>query len=352
MDARQSGPGGRPAVGAAQGASGEAAESSAAVTAPLCELSAERNRGCCCPEPSFRGWGREAPRGEGASGAPTQPAGKRARALIHAWGDRSPQGGTVIYPRPQPEGDGSASSDSDPRRSRAESRLPTRSRGEAFGRDGAAGVPGQVRGQVRGQVCGPSATQVQGQSSGLAGNRPGHTAPGPESGSCCPVTLRSCNPHGQLPESPVCACVCERAGRGTRVPGGGLATHSSLLRHQHSSWLQLMKDPRLGWSPRASLPTLGRVAGRFLTLIRRPRRPSGRLAGMLCLGLAVFPDSCPLGAHLGGFQPRGSLCSLAPHLLGGVRREKGWLWLKQGGFLQAWPLLLHFFSFQNLKGAA
>lgn len=161
-------------------------------------------------------------------------------------------------------------------------------------------------------MCGPSATQFQGQSSGLAGNRLGHTAPGPESGSCCPVTLRSCNPHRQLPESPVCACVCECAGRGTRVPGGGLAAHSSLLRHQHSSWLQLMKDPRLGWSPRASLPALGRVAGRFLTLIRRPRRPSGRLAGMLCLGLAVFPDSCPLGAHLGGFQPRGSLCSLAP----------------------------------------
>lgn len=137
-------PGGRPAVGAAQGASGEAAESSAAVTAPLRELSAERNRGCCCPEPSFRGWGREAPRGEGASGAPTQPAGKRARALIHAWGDRSPRGGTVIYPRPQPEGDGSASSDSDPRRSRAESRLPTHSHGEAFGRDGEEGVPGQV----------------------------------------------------------------------------------------------------------------------------------------------------------------------------------------------------------------
>lgn len=100
MDALQNGPGGRPAVGAAQGASGEAAESSAAVTAPLRELSAERNRGCCCPEPSFRGWGREAPRGEGASGAPTQPAGKRAHALIHAWGDRTPKEGQSSTPVP------------------------------------------------------------------------------------------------------------------------------------------------------------------------------------------------------------------------------------------------------------
>lgn len=150
----------------------------------------------------------------------------------------------------------------------------------------------------------------------------------------------------------MCARVCECAGQGTRVPGGGLATRNSLLRHQHDSWLQLMKDPRLGWSPRASLPTLGRVAGRFLTSIRHPRRRLGRLAGMLCLGLAVFLGSCTLGTRLGGSQRQGGLCSLAPRLLGGVRQEKGWLGLKRGGFLQACPLLLRFFGFQNLKGVA
>ena len=51
-------------------------------------------------------------------------------------------------------------------------------RTEAFGRGGEEGVPGQV--------YGPSVPQSQGQSSGPAGNRPGHTAPGPETRSCRP----------------------------------------------------------------------------------------------------------------------------------------------------------------------
>lgn len=172
-------------------------------------------------------------------------------------------------------------------------------RTEAFGQGGEEGVPGQV--------CSPSAPQSQGPSSGPAGNRPGHTAPGPETRSCRPVTVRSCNPHGQLLESPVCAHTCERAGQGTRVPGGGRANRSSPLRHERDSGFQLMKDPRLGWSPWASLPTLGQVAGRFLTSIRRPWSLSGRLAGTLCLGLAAFPDSCLLGTHLGGFQPEAEI---------------------------------------------
>ena len=76
---------------------------------------------------------------------------------------------------------------------------------EALGRGGKEGVPGQVYGL--------SAPQSQDQSCGPAGNRPGHTAPGPETRSCRPVTVRSCNPHGQLPESPVCAHTCECAAR-------------------------------------------------------------------------------------------------------------------------------------------
>lgn len=101
--------------------------------------------------------------GWGASGAPTQLAGKWVRVLIRAWGNRNPRGGTVIYPRPQSAGNSSASSESDPRHSGAESRLPTRSHGEAFGRGEEEGVPNQV--------CRP-------------GVRPGvrpvcHTVPGP-----------------------------------------------------------------------------------------------------------------------------------------------------------------------------
>ena len=60
--------GGRPAVGAPQGTSGDAAKSFVAVTAPLHELSAEKNWGCSCPEPSCRGGGREAPWGGGHLG--------------------------------------------------------------------------------------------------------------------------------------------------------------------------------------------------------------------------------------------------------------------------------------------
>lgn len=92
-------------------------------------------------------------------------------------------------------------------------------------------MPGQVcRPGVARPRCVACLPQFQGQSSGLAGNRPGLTAPGPESGSCCPVTLRSCNPQEAAAREPrVCVRVCERAGRGTRVPGGGLATHSNLL---------------------------------------------------------------------------------------------------------------------------
>lgn len=38
--------------------------------------------------------------GWGASGAPTQRAGKWLCVLIRAWGDRNPRGGTVSYPIP------------------------------------------------------------------------------------------------------------------------------------------------------------------------------------------------------------------------------------------------------------
>ena len=88
-----------------------------------------------------------------------------------------------------------------------------------------------------------------------------------------------------------------------------MANRGSPLRHQRDSSFQLVRDPRLGWSPWASLPAPGQVAGRFPTSIGRPRRLSGRLAGTLCLGLAAFLDSCPLGTHLGGFQPEAEIAA-------------------------------------------
>lgn len=43
---------------------------------------------------------------------------------------------------------------------------------------------------------------------------------------------------------------------------------------------------------------------------------------MLCLGLAVFPDSAVCWAHTSAdFSPEGASAP-GPHLLGGVRRER------------------------------
>ena len=102
-------PGGQPS-----GDVGGRSEVVCGLTAPPCELSAEKKQGS---EPSCGGWGREAPRGG--------DAGKLARLLTHAWGDRNSRGGKIIYLHPQPAGNRSVSSDSDPRHSGAVSRLPT-----------------------------------------------------------------------------------------------------------------------------------------------------------------------------------------------------------------------------------